>query len=84
MFYRIFYYKSIFILHCIDLAYCIQNGFRWSKVYEHDHDQNEDIHLTVAHLRARKSQASPNDVCFERQLQSQDRKAHGMLKYSKS
>ena len=49
-----------------------------------EHYQNEDIHLTVAHLRARKSQASPNDVCYECQLQSPDRRAHGMPKYSKS
>ena len=46
--------------------------------------QNQDIHLTVAHLRARKSQASPNDVYYERQLQSQDRRTHDIPKYSKS
>ena len=49
-----------------------------------EHYKNKDIHLPVAYLRARQSQASPNDVCYERQLQSQDRRAHGMPNYSKS
>ena len=48
-----------------------------------EHYQNEDIHLTVACLGARRSQLSLKDVCYEHQLQSQDKRAHGMAKYSK-
>ena len=45
-----------------------------------EHYKNEDIHLTVACLRARRSQSSLQDVCYERQ----DRIAHNMPKYSTS
>ena len=48
-----------------------------------EHYKNEDIHLTVACLRTRRSQSSLQDVCYEHQLQSQDRRAHDMAKYSK-
>ena len=47
---------------------------------QREHYQNEDIHLTVACLRARRSQSSLQDVCYERQ----DRIAHNMPKYSTS
>ena len=46
---------------------------------QREHYQNEDIHLTVACLRARRSQSSLQDVCYERQ----DRIAHDMAKYNK-
>ena len=45
---------------------------------QREHYQNEDIHLTVACLRARRLQSSLQDVCYERQ----DRIAHNMPKYS--
>ena len=48
-----------------------------------EHYQNKDIHRTVACLRARSSQLSLKDVCYEHQLQSQDRRAHDIAKYSK-
>ena len=50
---------------------------------QREHYQNEDIHLTVTCLRARRSQSSLQDVYYEHQLQSQDKRAHGMAKYSK-
>ena len=55
-----------------------------------EHYHNEDIHLTVAYLRARKAQLSPQDAYYQRvqpercQLKPQDDKMHGMPKYSKS
>ena len=55
-----------------------------------EHYHNEDIHLTVAYLRARKAQLSPQDAYYQRvqperwQLKPQDDKMHGMSKYSKS
>ena len=47
---------------------------------QREHYQNEDIHLTIACLRARRSQSSLQDVCYERE----DRKAHSMPKYRTS
>ena len=53
-----------------------------------EHYHNEDIHLTVAYLRARKAQLSPQDAYYQRvqpercQLKPQDRKTYGMPKYS--
>ena len=44
---------------------------------QREHYQNEDIHLIVACLRARRSQPSLQDVCYERQ----DRKAHSIPMY---
>ena len=58
------------------------------RIQEHYH--NEDIHLTVAYLRARKAQLSPQDAYYQRvqpercQLKPQDRKTYGMPKYSES
>ena len=55
-----------------------------------EHYHNEDIHLTVAYLRARKAQLSPQDAYYQRvqpercQLKPQDDIMHGMPKYSKS
>ena len=55
-----------------------------------EHYHNEDIHLTVAYLRARKAQLSPQDAYYQRvqpercQLKHQDDIMHGMPKYSKS
>ena len=49
-----------------------------------EHYQNQDVHLTVACLRARRSQSSLQDVYYDGQLKSQNSKAHGMPKYSTS
>ena len=52
--------------------------------------QNQDVHLTVACLRARRSQLSPRDAFYQQiqperyQLKSQDRKTHGILRKGES
>ena len=49
-----------------------------------EHYKNEDIYLTVACLRARRSQSSLQDVCYEGQLKPQGRSAHSMAEYTTS
>ena len=52
--------------------------------------QNQDVHLTVACLRARRSQLSPRDAFYQQiqperyQLKPQDRKTHGILRKGES
>ena len=52
--------------------------------------QNQDVHLTVACLRARRSQLSPQDAFYQQiqpercQLKPQDRKTHGILRKGES
>ena len=54
-----------------------------------EHYHNQDVHFTVACLRARKSQLSPRDAYYQQiqpercELKPQDDKMHGMPKYSK-
>ena len=55
-----------------------------------EHYHNQDVHLTVAYLRARRSQPSLKSVCFDqiqpqkRELKIEDRKTHGIPRKSES